>query len=723
MPQLQLWIVVLGNLNKETLSKDIEINPTIPESIAIKMPPKPINVLLVDDYPENLLALEAILDSLGENLVKAHSGEEALRCLLNQDFAVILLDVQMPGMDGFETATLIRQRERSRHTPIIFLTAFSTSDTLVFKGYSLGAVDYLLKPIEPEILTSKVAVFIDLFRKTAELKTQAAQLAAINAELRESEQRFRCLSASSPVGIFLTDTEGNCTYTNPRCQVIWGSTFKENTQKWLESVHPEDRDRVFANWSSWIQENQEYSHEFRLLVRPPDKVPEAEIVRWVHVRSSPMRSDQGIIGHVGTVEDITERKTAEVARAQVIREQAARQEAEAANRMKDEFLATLSHELRTPLNSILGWARLLRTRKFDAQKTAQALETIERNATLQAQLIEDILDVSRIIRGKIRLVFRPVNIVSVIETALDTIRPLAEAKKIQLSTVINPASGVEDKESASVFLVSGDPDRLQQIVWNLLANAIKFTPEAGKIEVRVEQTESHVQIHVSDTGIGITKDFLPYIFERFRQADSTITRSYSGLGLGLAIVRQLVELHSGTIYAHSAGEGQGATFTVELLLISDNLAASDTSQVLPIVASNLTLDNSPRLEGIRILVVDDEADIRKLLAIVFAECGAKVTAVDSAAAAIKALQQLQPDILISDIGMPNEDGYTLLRQVRKLDPHQGGQIPAIALTAYASQEDCTQALLAGFQTHISKPVDPTALVKVVAKLAKFTHKV
>jgi CheY-like chemotaxis protein/nitrogen-specific signal transduction histidine kinase len=417
-------------------------------------------------------------------------------------------------------------------------------------------------------------------------------------------------------------------------------------------------------------------------------------------------STQGkFIGYVGTVEDITERKQAESARQKIICEQAARQEAEAANRMKDEFLATLSHELRTPLNSILGWARLLRTRKFDQQKTERALETIERNATLQAQLIEDILDVSRIIQGKIHLVFRQVNIVSVIETALDSIRPVAEAKEIQLETLIDPC----------VNLVSGDLNRLQQIVWNLLSNAIKFTPEGGRVEVRLECADSHVKLQVSDTGIGITKDFLPYIFERFRQADSTMTRSYGGLGLGLAIVRQLVELHGGTVDAESAGVGKGATFTVKLLLLSDSLNESNVSQVLPPVES-LTPPNPLALADLQILVVDDEHDARRLLTSILEEYGAKVTTVASASEAIKALEQLQPDVLISDIGMPEDDGYTLVRRVRNLDAKQGGQIPAVALTAYVSQEDCTRALSAGFQMHLCKPVDTSELVNAVAEL-------
>jgi len=271
-------------------------------------PDQKANILLIDDNPNNLLALEAILDSLSQNLVKAHSGEQALRCLLNQDFAVILLDVQMPGMDGFETARLIRERERSRHTPIIFFTAFSNSDTLMFRGYSIGAVDYLFKPIEPEVLTSKVAVFVELFKKTAEVKRQAAQLQAVNAELRGSEERFRSLSACSPVGIFLADVEGYCTYMNPLCQTICGFTLEESYREgWLRSVHPEECEQIKADWSAWTQQDQEYSNEFRLQTQ-------TGTIRWVHVQSSLMLSAQGeLIGHVGTIEDITERKQAESA--------------------------------------------------------------------------------------------------------------------------------------------------------------------------------------------------------------------------------------------------------------------------------------------------------------------------------------------------------------------------------------------------------------------------
>ncbi|MBD2000505.1 response regulator [Leptolyngbya sp. FACHB-541] len=678
-----------------------------------------VNILLVDDHPENLLALEAILDPLGGNLVKAHSGEEALRSLLHQDFAVILLDVQMPGMDGFETATLIRSRERSRHTPIIFLTAFNTNDSLVFRGYSLGAVDYLLKPIEADILTSKVGVFIELFKKTEEVKRQSRQLASINTELRESEERFRLLSACSPVGIFLTDVNGSCTYTNPRFQAICDLTLPDALgDGWLQAVHPEDRQQVIADWFAYTREIREYSNEFRFQTRSGE-------VRWTHVRSSPMFSNTGeLMGHVGTVEDITGRKNAEAARVQIIHEQAARQQAEAANRMKDEFLAVLSHELRTPLNSMMGWARLLRTKKFDEETTARALETIERNARSQAQLIEDILDVSLIVRGKLRLNLCPINFASVVEQAVESVRPLIEVKALQLEMSV----------ANSAIPVCGDPTRLQQIVWNLLTNAIKFTPEQGRIVVELTQQQEQAQLRVTDSGIGIQPEFLPHVFDRFRQADGTTTRPHSGLGLGLAIVRHLIELHSGTVQAASEGEGRGASFTVQIPLLRQSEGQEDHAKPLNsahALASDPLEENlhpssfilhasslPDAFDGIKVLVVDDEADTREVLAVTLAESGIEVTTAASAQEALKLLKSWQPKLLVSDIGMPGEDGYSLIRQVRRLSPAEGGSIPAVALTAYSREEDRKQVLSAGFQMHVSKPVEATELLQAIATLSE-----
>ncbi|MFB2767937.1 response regulator [Pelatocladus sp. BLCC-F211] len=744
-----------------------------------------VNVLLVDDHPENLLALEAILDSLGQNLVRATSGAEALRNLLNQDFAVILLDVQMPDMDGFETAALIRQRERSRHTPIIFVTAFNTSDNMVFKGYSLGAVDYLFKPIEAEILKSKVAAFIDLFQKSAEVKRQATQLAAMNAELKKREEMFRSLSACSPVGIFLTNQHGKCTYANPRYHAIFGLTPEQSLDEgWISTIHYEDQESVVANWYAAAAEGREYKDEFRIIT--PDGIE-----RWVHVSSSPMLSEESkVIGFTGTSEDITERKKAEEEHIKLIREQTARQEAETANRLKDEFLATLSHELRTPLTSILGWARLLRQRKLNEEAIARAIETIERNASLQAQLIEDILDVSRIMRGKLSLNICPVNLVSLTSTVINSVRLEAEAKQIQIEYVVElgeteDAGNIVDSSSASPRLpatassviVSGDPNRLQQILWNLLNNALKFTSSDGRVELRLEVVKengslaqgrqggeednlswssysvNYAQIKITDTGVGISPEFLPHVFDRFRQADGSITRNHGGLGLGLAIVRYLVEMHGGSVHADSPGVGQGATFTVKLPLLKTQEEANDHTQIeecvnqecattskveenfqkvsvvppkwklkqteqttkrAPSTFSSLIAE-SP-LNGLQVLVVDDDTDTQEYVATVLQDSGAEVTAVASVQLALLAIAKSLPDILISDISMPEEDGYTLIRTIRKLQPEQGGNLPAIALTAYARSQDCQQALDAGFQMYVTKPVEPNQLINSVAKL-------
>lgn len=687
-----------------------------------------VNVLLVDDHPENLIALEAILGGLGQNLVKAQSGEEALRSLLHQDFAVILLDVQMPGMDGFETAALVRQRERSRSTPIIFLTAFNTNDELMVKGYSLGAVDYLFKPLNPTILTSKVTVFVDLFKKTLEVKRQAAQLVAINSELKQSEERFRLLSRCSPVGIFLMDTNGRYTYANPSCQAICGFTVQENWQTdWTNSIHFQDRSRVLTEWSDCIQQGQAYSDEFRI-----ETVDTG--MKWVHVRSSPMLADRGeLLGHVGTIEDITDRKQAETARDQIIREQAARQQAEAANRMKDEFLAIVSHELRTPLNSILGWSQLLLNRKLDEVTTSRAIQTIERNARSQAQLIEDILDVSQIIRGKLRLTMHPVNIIALLETVMETVRPLADDRSIE----------IESEFDSTVEKVYGDSERIRQIIWNLLSNAIKFTDENGQVMIKLTratreqiasrgQTHSidhrfyeldpcslpalseaseYAQIQVTDTGIGISADFLPHVFDRFRQADSTTTRPYGGLGLGLAIVHHLVEQHGGAIWANSEGEGKGSTFTVNLPLLSTSSVEAEPSELSQVELNG----KAPSLEQIKVLVVEDHDDTRDFIAMVLKDSGAEVMAASSVNEAIQYLERVDPHVLISDIGMPMEDGYKLIRKVRDREANQDHHIPAIALTAYVRAEDQTKALEAGFEMHVAKPVEPMELVTAVAK--------
>ncbi|MEH1840619.1 MAG: PAS domain S-box protein [Nostoc sp.] len=392
-----------------------------------------------------------------------------------------------------------------------------------------------------------------------------------------------------------------------------------------------------------------------------------------------------------------------IARAQLYEaEKTARAQAETANRIKDEFLAVLSHELRTPLNPILGWAKLLKTRKFDEATRVRALETIERNAKLQTQLIGDLLDVSRILQGKIRLNLYAVDLKVAIAGALETVRLAAEAKSIEIKTVL----------SNDIGKVLGDGDRLQQVMWNLLSNAVKFTPTEGRVEVRLEQVGLEAQIQVIDTGKGIMLEFLPYVFDYFRQADAKTTRIFGGLGLGLAIVRHLLELHGGTVQAESLGEGQGATFTVRLPLLKNSelrVSSSEASQ------TELSTDDT-LLAGVKILLVDDQADVREFFSFALEQYGATVTVAESASEALEILVQSKPDILLSDIGMPVMDGYMLLREVRKLPLEQGGQIPAIALTAYAGEINYNQAMAAGFQKHLPKPVDPVDLATAIINL-------
>lgn len=390
------------------------------------------------------------------------------------------------------------------------------------------------------------------------------------------------------------------------------------------------------------------------------------------------------------------------------REHAAREEAEMANRSKDEFLATVSHELRTPLNAILGWAHMLRASTLDSTTQTRALETIERNARSQAQLIEDILDVSRIVTGKLRLDVRPVEVASVVEGAIDAMRPAADAKGIQIEAILDPLAGP----------VSGDPNRLQQVVWNLVSNAVKFTRREGRVQVRLERVDSHIEIIVSDTGQGISSEFLPYVFDRFRQADATSTRRYGGLGLGLAIVRHLVEMHGGTVRADSAGEGAGATFTVQLPLMIVNTGALRLERIHPVAVGNsLPSEKPPTLEGLRVLIVDDEPDTLAMLRVMVGDFQAEVKCCSSAAEALRVLDDWKPNVLISDIEMPDEDGYQLIRKIRDRDPEDGGNIPAVALTAYARSEDRMRALSAGYQMHLAKPFEPAELAVVIASLA------
>jgi PAS domain S-box-containing protein len=416
-----------------------------------------------------------------------------------------------------------------------------------------------------------------------------------------------------------------------------------------------------------------------------------------------LRLASGIGGQIG---QFSQRRRAEAELADLFeRERVARADAEMANRLKDEFLATLSHELRTPLNAVIGWSRMLSSGRLDRESSTHALEVIERNAWAQKQIIEDILDVSRVITGKLQLNLSPVDLVAVVDAALDAVRPAMEAKEIKIATIID----------ASLRPISGDADRLQQVVWNILSNAAKFTPNGGSVEISVNQTDTHVLVQVTDSGPGIDPDFMPHVFERFRQGDGSTTRTHGGLGLGLAIVRHLVELHGGTIAVENRTEDPGTTFMIRLPLPSGELRKATLDNAA--TAFRETQFEQTNLEGLRVLIVDDEIDALDLITVELAQHGAQVTGVTNAEDALNALAKDSFDILISDIGMPRIDGYELIRRIRKQEAGKDKRLPAVALTAYARVQDRMQAIMAGFSTHVAKPVEANELVTVVASLA------
>jgi len=778
---------------------------------AVRLPKEPdahfsasARILLVDDNPDMRNYLSHILSQFYEVELFA-DGETALAAAYARTPDLVLSDVMMPDMDGFELLRQLRLDSQTREIPILLLSARAGEESAV-EGLEAGADDYLVKPFSARELLARVSANLELGR------------------LRRTATRRRIDAVVSSVAdfIYTFDLAGRFTYVNKPLLDLWQKTFAEAVGKnffeldyppELAARHQQQIQQVIATRQPLKDETlytsafgtRAYEYIFvplfdaegaveavagttrditdrkqteealrrseeryrtlfesidegfcviemlfdengtpidyrfletnpafgkqtgleqaigkrMLQLAPAHEKHWFEIYGKIAITGEPLRFENHSEAlnrwfdvyafRVGQPEsrkvailfkDISDRKRTEAEREQLLqREQAARETAERANRIKDEFLAVLSHELRSPLNPILGWSRLLQDRKLDAARTTHALETIERNAKLQVQLIDDLLDVSRILQGKLSLNVAPVNLATTITAALETVRLAAAAKTIQIQTILEPEVGQ----------VLGDSGRLQQVIWNLLSNAVKFTPPGGRVEIRLEQVEAEAQITVSDTGKGILSQFLPHVFEYFRQADSATTRQFGGLGLGLAIVRQIVELHGGTVRADSSGEGQGATFTVKFPLMPQQSVIPQT------VGESKPLSG---LQGIKVLVVDDTTDMREYIAFVLEQEGAEVVAVTSAAEALTALTQFQPAVLVSDIGMPEMDGYMLLRQVRRLPSEQGGQIPAIALSAYVGELNQQQAIAAGFQRHLSKPIESATLIEAIVDLIK-----
>jgi PAS domain S-box-containing protein len=492
------------------------------------------------------------------------------------------------------------------------------------------------------------------------------------------------------VGIAVSTLDGRLVETNAKCCEILGFTADElRGRTFLDITHPDDI-LISRGAMRQLLDRSVASMSFEKRYIRKDG---SEVWSWTTVTLLEDR-DGTPLRFIGVIEDMSARK------ALLESERAARTAAERMSEMKGEFLATLSHELRTPLNAIVGWAQILRTRSSDRDQLAKGLETIERNARLQAQLIEDLLDMSRITSGKLRLDIQRLHPASVIDAAVETVRTAADAKGIRLEKFIDPSAGP----------ISADPGRLQQVMWNLLSNAIKFTPRGGKVQVVLQRVNSHVELSVADTGCGVKAEFMPHLFERFRQSDNTTTtRRHTGLGLGLSIVKSLVELHGGTVMAASLGENQGTTITVHLPLTvvyrADDDDRAHPTSLLPEPTDFVSME----LAGLTVLVVDDQPDARELILRVLEDCSARVLTAASAEEAVPLVESGRPDVLITDIGMPVADGYELLRRVRELGPARGGRVPAIALTAFARSEDRTRALRSGFMVHGSKAVDPSEL--------------
>jgi PAS domain S-box-containing protein len=735
--------------------------------------PTKVNILMVDDHPENLIALEATLYELDRpipgvektielNLVRATSGSEALRQLLRMDFAVILLDVQMPGMDGYEAATLIRQRPQCQHTPIIFLTAINTSETNVFKGYSLGAVDYLFKPYDPNVLRAKIGVFIDLYRKSQEIQemadeaqAQAVLLRASNDELaktnkimgglyRELERKSSELSkerdfidkiletAGSYILIFTPD--GKLERFNKASEDLSGYALEELRGKpaWEILAIEEDSELIRDAFRRLTAKEESASFDMRILTKNAEQ-------RTLSITFKSLRDERGRMASIiASGIDITERFEAEekvrrvnedlerrvLERTQELRDvntdlerevverrkaeialKQAKEAAEFANSAKDQFLAVLSHELRTPLTPVLAIVQMLDEDPALPEELRTWVHTIGRNVQLEARLIDDLLDLTRIANGKLQL-----NVEQV-----ETHRLVQETVAICQEDIKNKCLSLDLDLKATSTHVSADPARLQQVLWNLLKNAVKFTPEGGSITIHTSNHDGVFRCQVVDTGIGIPADHLARVFNAFDQGDKTITRRFGGLGLGLAISKALVDQHGGMIHAHSEGANLGSTFTIELPTVDPNIPPKEkkkrkNSNVTPGSISGGVETPVVQSTG-RILLVEDNNDTSQAIQVLLERKGFTVLVAHTVQSAIEIAKTYPCDLVISDIGLPDGTGLEMIRKLNQIRPTRG-----IAMSGFGMEEDVQRSLSAGFYAHLVKPIRFEQLNEVLQQM-------
>jgi hypothetical protein len=669
----------------------------LPDAV-LGAPGPPVDVLLVDDRADKLLALESILQDADVRVTTARSGQEALRALLRSEFAVILLDVNMPLLDGFETASLIRGRPSTEKTPIIFMTAVSDLEAGMRRGYALGAVDYIQMPVQPEVLRAKVKVFVDLYRRREQVREQAearrlrqerehAQRLAEAADRIDFETRRNRFFTLAPDMLGIAGLDGRLRQLNESWQRTLGFSAEELCARPIvEFLHPADRHTV----TDRLRELSDGAPTARFENRHRHADGSYRWLSW----TAAAFHEEGLV--YVFARDVTFHKQAEENRLQLVREQEARRAAERQNELKDQFLATLSHELRSPLTPILGWVTLLRNEQVAEPEAAHALEVIERNARLQAQLVEDLLDVSRIMSGKLQIEPEAIDLRAVVERGLDAVRGAADKRGVALRVELGPEP----------VRVLGDPERLQQVVWNLAQNAVKFSSEGGAVTVTVEADAQLARLRVRDDGIGMSPEFLPHAFEHFQQASSGSTRTHGGLGLGLAIVSHIVQAHGGGVSAESGGIGRGATFTVALPLAAvaePPQPGGEPADAAPVAPPRL-------LQGRKLLVVDDEPDVRDVLSRLLELEGAVVLSAASVREALECIDAERPDLVVSDIGMAGEDGYALVERVRGFLNREGRPVPVVAVTAYASAQDAERVRAAGFAAHLAKPVDPRTVV-------------